>query len=285
MLYAPDAAARAAVADRLGEVTLVLTNGVVGLSAAEIDSMPNLKLISALGVGHENIDAAHAAARGIVVSNGAGTNDDTVADHAFALLLSAVRRIPYLNQATRDGVWRDALPMDMGVAGKRIGIVGLGRIGEKIARRGRAFDCEIGYHSRNRREASPYAYFADVPSLAAWSDFLIIATPGGAATRHLVNADVLRALGARGFLVNIARGSVVDTAALAAALAAKTIAGAGLDVYESEPNPPEPLLGFEQLVLTPHVGGRSPEALRASIDLFIANATRFLAGEAVTTPV
>lgn len=284
VLYAPDAPV-AGLGARAGDIAIVLTNGAVGLSAADMELLPALRLVSALGVGYENIDIAHARGRGIVVSNGAGTNDDNVADHALALLLATVRRIPVLDRATRNGIWRDAMPLDPGVSGKRTGIVGLGRIGEKIARRIGAFDCEIGYYSRNRRDGSAHRYFADLVSLAEWSDFLVVATPGGASTHHIVNAEVLRALGPQGFLVNIARGSVVDTAALASALDAGAIAGAGLDVYESEPDAPAALIGFEQVVLTPHVAGRSPEALQASIDLFIDNAHRHLAGEPVSTPL
>lgn len=284
VVYAPEAPV-ADVGARAGDITLVLTNGALGFSAADMDLLPALRLVSALGAGYENIDIAHARARGIVVSNGAGTNDDNVADHALGLLLAAVRRIPVLDRATRDGLWRDALPLDPCVSGKRAGIVGLGRIGEKIARRVAAFDCEIGYYSRSRRDASAYRYFADLVSLAQWSDYLIVATPGGAATHHMVNAEVLRALGPQGFLVNIARGSVVDTVALAEALRAGTLAGAGLDVYESEPDAPTALIDLDRVVLTPHVAGRSPEALQASVDHFIDNARRHLAGAAVSTPV
>ncbi len=285
LIYAPDPDRRRTNRARFSEVQVVLTNGTTGFNAEEIDSVPKMQLLCALGVGYERIDVAHAKARGVVVSNGAGTNDGTVADHAMALLLAAVRRIPVLNRATREGVWRDALPEDPGVANKRVGIVGLGRIGEKIARRALGFDCEVGYHSRTRRDASPYRYFDDVHALASWCDFLMIATPGGAQTHHLVNAAVLKALGPNGFVVNISRGSVVDTDALADALKQKTIAGAGLDVYESEPTPPAPLLELEQVVLTPHVAGRSPEAVRATIDLFVKNAERHFNGEAVTTPL
>lgn len=285
VVYAPDPASRAATAARLPEVEVVLTNGMVGFTAEEIDSTPRLRLLSALGVGYENLDLAHAKARGIVVSNGSGTNDNIVADHAMALLLAAIRRIPLLDRATRNGIWRDGLPVDPGLSGKKFGIVGLGQIGQKIARRAQGFDCEIGYFSRRQREASPHTYFADIMSLATWADILVVATPGGPETRHLINADVLKALGPKGFLINIARGSVVDTEALAAALAAQHIAGAGLDVYESEPEPPRNLLGFEQLVLTPHVGGRSPEAVRATVDLFVANALRYFEGKDVTTPI
>jgi D-3-phosphoglycerate dehydrogenase len=250
-----------------------------------MDRMPKLEFISALGAGYENVAVDHARSRGIVLVNGAGTNDHCVADHAFALLLSIVRDVPRLDEATREGVWRDALPMRPNVSGKRLGIVGLGNIGEKIARRGAGFDMEIGYHNRKPREDSPLRYFDSAEALAHWCDFLVVSTPGGAGTRHLIGERVLDALGPQGFVVNVSRGSVVDTAALARALTARTIAGAALDVYEGEPHPPEALLALRNVVLTPHVGGRSPEAITASVDNFISNAKRHFAGESVLTPI
>ncbi|WP_198970151.1 2-hydroxyacid dehydrogenase [Xylophilus sp. ASV27] len=286
LLYAPTAAERAAqIAARGAEVRVVLTIGTVGLSAAEIDAMPRLELVCTLGVGYERVDVEHARARGIALANGAGTNDDCVADQALGLLLAAVRRIPQNDRACREGLWRDALPMSPQVAGKRMGILGLGTIGRKIAQRARGFDIEVGYHNRKPRADVPYAYFGTLAALAAWCDFLVIATPGGAATRHMVDAEVLAALGPRGYLVNIARGSVVDTAALADALAQQRIAGAALDVYESEPERPETLLGFAELVLSPHVSGRSPEAIQNTVSRFIANADGHFAGRGVVSPI
>ncbi|PQV48071.1 2-hydroxyacid dehydrogenase [Paraburkholderia sp. BL21I4N1] len=285
-IHAPDSAQRAAaIAAHGGIFRAVLTNGTTGLSAAEIDQMPQLELLSALGAGYENLAVDHARARGIVVVNGAGTNDHCVADHAFALLLAVVRDVPQLDQATRVGVWRDTLPMRPNVSGKRLGIVGLGNIGAKVARRGGGFDMEVAYHNRTPRAGSPLRYFDSVTALAQWSDFLVVATPGGAGTRHLIDARVLDALGPQGFVVNVSRGSVLDTAALAQALAAGTIAGAALDVYEGEPHPPEALLALRNVVLTPHVGGRSPEAFAASVDNFLSNAKRHFAGEPVLTPI
>ncbi|NKJ48938.1 hydroxyacid dehydrogenase [Burkholderia sp. SG-MS1] len=286
VVYVPDTGQHDAAIAMHGEtIRAVLTNGTIGLSAAAIDRMPQLELVSALGAGYENLAVDHARARGIVLVNGAGTNDHCVADHAFALLLAVVRDVPQLDQATRKGVWRDALPLQPNVSHKRLGIVGLGHIGEKIARRGAGFDMEIGYHNRQPREGSPLRYFDSVQALAQWCDLLVVATPGGAGTRHLIDASVLDALGPQGFVVNVSRGSVVDTAALARALTSGTIAGAGLDVYEGEPQPPEALLALRNVVLTPHVGGRSPEAITASVDNFLINARRHFAGEPVLTPI
>ena len=286
VLYAPDAAqAAAAIAEHGSRIAVVLTIGATGLSAAQIDALPRVSLICALGAGYENIAVAHAKARGIVVANGAGTNDDCVADHVWGLLIATVRGIPKLDKLTRDGVWRTALPLPPNVSHKRIGIIGLGTIGKKIAQRAQGFEMEVGYHNRTARTDVPYRYFSDVTALAAWADFLVVATPGGAGTQHLVNAPVLQALGPRGYVVNIARGSVIDTAALAHALRKGQVAGAGLDVYESEPAPPAELVALDTVVLTPHVAGWSPEAVQASVDRFMENARRHLAGEALVSPI
>jgi hypothetical protein len=286
LVYVPDAQEhQGAIAAHGARVRVVLTIGSVGLTAAQMDGLPALTLVCALGAGYENIAVAYAKARGIVVANGAGTNDDCIADHAFGLLIAVVRGIPKLDAATRAGVWRTSLPLPPNVSHKRLGIVGLGAIGKKIARRALGFDLQVGYHSRSARTDVPYRYFDDVVSLAAWADFLIVATPGGQGTQHLVNAEVLDALGPRGYVVNIARGSVIDTEALAGALRAGRLAGAGLDVYESEPAPPAALLDLDTVVLTPHVAGWSPEAVQASVDRFVENARRHLAGESPVSPV
>ncbi|MCW3505130.1 2-hydroxyacid dehydrogenase [Burkholderia cenocepacia] len=283
--YAPTPDARErAIAEHGGTIRAVLTNGSTGLTAAEIDRLPQLTFVSALGAGYEHIDVAHAKARGIVVVTGAGTNDDCVADHAFALLLAAVRNVVQLDAKTRAGVWRDGLSMPPNVSGKKLGIVGLGKIGEKCARRAAGFDIKIGYHNRSEKPV-PHRYFDRVDALAQWADFLIVATPGGAGTRHLIDRTVLDALGPGGFLVNVSRGSVVDTAALAAALRERRIAGAGLDVYEGEPEPPRALTDLDSVVLTPHMGGWSPEALDRSVRQFLDNAARHFAGQPVLTPV
>jgi lactate dehydrogenase-like 2-hydroxyacid dehydrogenase len=286
LLYAPQPAQKAEFMQSHGaQIRAVLTIGPIGFSAADMDALPALSLVCALGAGYENIDVAHARARGIVVANGAGTNDDCVADHAFALLLSVVRAIPALNESTRQGVWRDRLPLRPNFSHKRLGILGLGTIGAKLAQRGVGFDLAIGYHNRRPREGVAHAYFDSPLALAEWADYLVVATPGGAATRHLVDARVLDALGPQGYLVNIARGSVVDTQALADALRAGRIAGAGLDVYESEPAPPALLFDLPNVVLTPHVAGGSPEAVGASVERFVENATRHFAGQAPVSPV
>ncbi len=287
VIDAPDPAARAAaIATRADEIDLVLTNGTVGFKADEIAALPRLRLLAALGVGHENLDLAAARARGVAVCNGAGTNDDCVADHALALLLASVRALPQQGAALRAGVWRDALPLFPHFNRRQLGIIGLGAIGQKIARRAAAFGMVIGYHNRQpRADAGEAAYFDSVARLAAWADDLVVATPGGAATRHIVNAEVLAALGSGGHVVNVARGSCVDTAALAAALRDGRIAGAALDVYESEPRPPAELVGLDNVILTPHVAGWSPQSIEASVMNFVANVEALAQGEPLPTPL
>jgi lactate dehydrogenase-like 2-hydroxyacid dehydrogenase len=284
--YAPtDGEREDAVKAQGAQVQAVLTNGTVGIRADEVDAMPALSLLCTLGAGYENVPLAHARARGIVLANGAGTNDDSVADHALGLLLAVVRAIPQQAEACRAGIWRDALPLRPQLARKRLGLFGLGNVGRKIAQRGAAFDMAVGYHTRAARSDVSYRHFDELLALASWCDFLVVAAPGGAATRHRVNAEVLKALGPEGYLVNIARGSIVDTKALADALRAGALGGAGLDVYESEPLPPTGLLGLPNVVLTPHVAGASPEAKDATLQCFLDNAALHFAGQAVRTPI
>jgi len=292
LIYAPNdglgadrSRGAAAIAARGKDVRAVLTNGTNGLTHAEIDAMPKLEIICTLGVGTENVPLAHATQRGIRVCNAAHTNDDCAADHAMALLLAAVRGIPKLNRFAREGLYRDDIPRPPHVSGRRLGILGMGGIGRKIARRAAGFDLEIGYCTRRKRDDVPYVYFGNVRDLAEWADFLIAAAPGGSETYHLVDDAVLEALGPDGVVVNVGRGSVVDTRAVAGALRSGAIMAAALDVYEGEPTPPAPLLDLENALLTPHVGGISPQAIHASLVRFIDNATRHFAGQPLVTPV
>ncbi|WMD22025.1 2-hydroxyacid dehydrogenase [Achromobacter seleniivolatilans] len=284
-IYAPTATARAqAIQDHADSIRIVLTRGATGFRAEEMAALPKLELICSLGVGYENIDLNAAAARGIVVTNGPGANAVSVADHAMALLLGAARHLPQADAWVRQGHWSGF--MGPQVSGKRLGILGLGTIGLEIAKRGaNGFGMSVGYYNRRPRPESGYTYFDNPRDLAAASDFLVVATPGGAGTRHLVNADVLEALGPDGYLVNIARGSVVDTDALITALAEGRLAGAGLDVVDGEPHVPDALKQLGNVVLTPHSAGRSPEAVAATVALFLQNATAHFSGQPVLTPV
>ena len=286
LTYAPSHEERlAAIAAHGPKFRAVLTIGVLGLTAAEIAAMPALELVCCMGAGYELVDVDAVRARGIALANGQGTNDDCVADHAFGLLIGAVRGFHMLDRLCREGVWRLAIPQPPNVSGKRLGILGMGTIGEKIAKRAGGFDMTIGYHNRKPKDGSPHRYFDSLKALAEWSDMLICAAPGGAATKHIVNAEVLDALGPKGFLVNIGRGSIVDTEALATALRDGRLGGAGIDVYESEPKRPEALIGLDNLILTPHLAGWSPEAIEASFKRFLENAEGHFAGRGVVTPI
>ncbi|GAB4068219.1 2-hydroxyacid dehydrogenase [Ancylobacter sonchi] len=283
----PDLRARARhIREMAPHARAVLTNGSTGLSAGDIAALPNLEIICALGAGYERIDLAAARERGIVVTHGPGTNAACVADHAMALLMAAARGLVSADAAVRRGGWTGARQLRPTISGKKLGILGLGTIGEQIARRGSAgFGMPVAYHSRTAREGSDWLYLPSVRELAAWSDFLVVATPGGATTRHLVDEGVLDALGPDGFLINIARGSVVDTEALIAALRQGRVAGAALDVVEGEPDIPPELIGLDNIILTPHIAGRAPEAAKATLGLVIDNLQAHFGGRAVLTPV
>lgn len=284
--HAPtDAARAAAMAQQGAGAAVVLTTGNAGLTAAEMNAMPQLELVCAFGAGYEGIDVAHARKNAIVVSHAPGANDSSVADHALALLLSLVRNVPALDKACRQGLWRDDLPLPASLAKKKMGIVGLGQIGGKIASRAAGFEMEVGYRNRHPRSETGLRHFPDLLSMARWCDFLILSAPGGPDTHHMIDTQVLAALGPQGYLVNVGRGSLVDTAALAAALRAGAIAGAALDVYEGEPAVPQALCSLPNVLLTPHIAGSCPEAMRACVNLFIDNVHRHFSGQPVRTPV
>lgn len=246
--------------------------------------LPNLSMICAQGVGFEGIDAAAARARGIIITHGPGTNDDCVADHAMALLLAVLRDIPNKNAIVRAGKWREGGTMRPYAKGKNLGIFGLGEIGSRIARRAEAFDMKIIYHNRRPKAGVSWRYAGSPLELAELADILMITAPGGAETRHAVGKEVLAALGEEGFLINVGRGSIVDTDALVEALRNGGIAGAGLDVVDGEPNIPELLRSLTNVIITPHMAGRSRETIDATIKLVIANLKAHFAGQPVLTP-
>lgn len=278
------AARTAAIAQHGATIDAVLTRGPLGLTAPEIDALPKLQIITVIGAGYERVDLPAARQRGIVVTNGAGVNASAVADHAMALLLAVVRDIPRADASVRRGEWSKV--MRPSLAGKRLGVLGLGAVGMAIAKRASlGFGMPVGYHSRQARSEVDYTWFPDARALAHNSDVLVIATPGGDGTRQLVDAAVIEALGPQGFVVNVARGSVVDTAALLDALATGRLAGAGLDVFEDEPNVPEPLKALPNVVLTPHVAGLSPDAVKATVELVTQNLLAHFSGRPVLTPV
>ena len=273
-----------AITHHANEIDAVLTRGPLGLTADEIAVLPNLKIICVIGAGYEQVDLATAAARGITVTNGAGANATAVADHAMAMLLALLRDIPRADASTRRGEWNRVISPS--VSGKRMGIIGLGAVGLAIAKRAaQGFDMSVSYHSRNPRDGVPYTYCGSPLQLAEAVDILVVATPGGAGTQHLVDAQVLDALGREGYLVNIARASVVDTDALARALQQGRIAGAALDVFDDEPKVPDAFKALGNTVLTPHVAGQSPQAAQDTVALVLRNLQAYFAGEPVLTPV
>ncbi len=278
-------AARAAVARRHGEaIRAIVTNGVTPISAELIAALPRLEIICAQGVGYEGVDMAAARARGIEVTHGPGTNADCVADHAMALLLALLRDVAGNTAVIRAGGWRERNAMRPAAGGRRLGLLGFGQIATRIARRAGAFDMAVAYCARRRREDSDLPFMPDVRALARWADILVVVVPGGAETRHMVDAEVLACLGPDGFLVNVGRGSVVDTAALVAALQDGRLAGAALDVFEEEPAVPQALRDHPDVLLTPHMAGRSPDAIQATITLLLDNLRAHFAGRPVPTP-
>ena len=250
-----------------------------------MDQLPRLGAIVCYGTGYDGVDLAAAAARNIAVGHSPGANAASVADIAMTLLLAATRRLLAADHFVRSGDWAASRqsPMmrpQMGLPGRRIGVYGIGEIGRKIAARCAAFEAEVGYYSRNRHDV-PYQYFPTLQALADWCSVLMVAVRAGADTQHAVDAGILARLGKDGYIVNISRGSVIDEAALVRALSDKTIAGAGLDVYDREPHAPDALTALPNVVLTPHIGGHTLDSHVAMQDCVLANLTAFFQGKAL----
>ena len=278
-----DPAAFAAIAPR---IRAIAASGESKVPRELIAQLPALEIVSVFGVGYDGIDVAAARERGIAVTHTPNVLNDEVADLAMALVLAVSRRLVEADRYVRTGAWaKGPMPLARKVSGARMGIVGLGRIGNAIARRAEAFGMSIAYTARAEKADAPYPYFATAEALAREVDFLVVITPGGAATRKLIDAKVLAALGKKGYLVNVARGSVVDEPALVEALRAGTIAGAGLDVFENEPNVPAELLELDNVVLTPHVGSATWQTRQAMADLSFGNLQAHFAGKPLLSPV
>ena len=276
-------------ADELGSIRAMITAGGSPLPGRMMDLMPKLGAIVCYGTGYDGVDLKAAAERKITVGHSPGANAASVADIAVTLLLAATRRLLVLDNYVRSGDWAAAKPSPMmrpqaGMPGRKIGVYGIGEIGRKIAARCAAFESEVGYFSRSKRDL-PYQYFPSLEALADWCSVLMIAVRAGPETHHVVGADILSRLGEDGYVVNIARGSVIDQGALVKALTEKTIAGAGLDVYAKEPQAPDALTTLPNVVLTPHTGGHTLESHRAMQDCVIANLTAFFAGKPLAYPV
>ena len=247
------------LAEHADEITVAVTSGRTGVDAALMTALPHLGAVVNFGVGYDTTDVEAAASRGIAVSNTPDVLTDCVADTAVGLMIDVLRQFSAADRYLRDGRWPvdGNYPLTRQVSNTRVGIIGLGRIGNAIAHRLSAFGCSISYHNRHQVADSPYSYATSPVELARRVDVLIVAAAGGAETRHLIDREVLDALGADGYLINIARGSVVDEAALVDALTAGRLAGAGLDVFADEPQVPELCSTMDNVVLLPHVGERN----------------------------
>ena len=269
-----------------GRIRGIQTNASAGADAVLIAALPRLEIISSLGVGVDPIDMDAAGRRGIIVTNTPELLNDCVADLAMGLTLATVRRISLGDRFVRAGSWlKGPLPFTHKVGGMTMGILGYGKIGKAIARRAEAFGMRIVYHGRHEQQGMAHKYYASLAEMARDCDVLMVICPGGPATRHLVNAEVLAALGPEGTLINIARGSVVDEPALVKALADGTLGAAGLDVFEAEPKVPEALFKLDNVVLQPHVASATHETRKIMGDLAVDNLRAHFSGKPVLTRV
>ena len=268
------------------DIRAVLTIGTIGFTAKEMDELPNLGLVCAQGVGFEGIDVAAARERGIAVTHGPGTNAETVADHTLGLMLACLRRIPQSDAGLRQGQWQKIRRSAPVLHGKTLGLLGMGNVARTIARRAHyGFDMPIVYFSRQPKPDLDWTHESDPQRVAAQADVLVSALPGGPDTRHLIDAPLLEAMKPEGIVINIGRGSVVNSDALVRAVTEKRIAGAALDVFEHEPDVPQALKDEPRIIMTPHTAGLSPEALDATVALVIKNLEAFRDGQAPVTPV
>jgi hydroxypyruvate reductase len=276
--YADKAAFLSEHGDRLRGICAY--SGAAPVDAALLALLPNVGIIVNMGAGFDSVDIDAAKARGIVVTNAGGANAIDVAEHAMGLILAVAREIAAADRYTRDGRWKaeGRMPVGRRLSGRRLGILGLGHIGRAIARCAGGFDMPVYYHSRRPVSRVPYTYVETPEALAREVDVLVVAAPGGPETRRLVGRAAIDALGPDGILVNIGRGSVVDETALIDALIEGRLGGAGLDVFEAEPDIPERLLALPNVVLQPHIAGATREGLEATIQSTVANIRNFFTG-------
>jgi lactate dehydrogenase-like 2-hydroxyacid dehydrogenase len=264
----------------------VVTSAPVGVSDDLILKLPNLKVISSFGVGYDKINVPFAKERGIQVGYTPDVLNDCVADTAMGLVLNVARHFTNADRYVKEGQWPTGkFALGTKVSGKRLGILGLGRIGRAIAKRAEGFDMQIAYHNRNKIPASPYEYAESLLALAQWSDFLVIASSAGPENQKLVSREVIDALGPNGYLINISRGSVIDEDYLIQALKNNKIAGAGLDVFVDEPNVPAELRALDNVVLFPHIASATTETRAAMSNLVLENLHSFFATGTVAVSV
>lgn len=268
------------------QVEALVTSAAMGLPAGWLDALPRLRVVSSFGVGTDKLPLDACRERGIAVGYTPDVLNDCVADTAMAGLLAAARQVCAADRFVRERHWpQGPFALTTQVSGKRLGILGLGRIGQTIARRASGFDMEVAYHGRNPVQGVSWRYEASLSELARWADFLVLAVSGGAPTRHMVNETVLQALGPKGILVNVARGSVVDEAALVRCLQTGELGGAALDVFESEPHVPEALMALPHVVLMPHMASGTVETRQRMADQTLRNLQAGLRGEPMISPL
>jgi len=272
----------------IGErITSVATTGGKGLTAEQISLMPNLKIVSSSGVGYDSIDITACTRRGIKVTNTPGVLTNDVADTAIMLIISTLRQLVKGDRWVRSGdfIEKGLMPLTTSVTGKKLGIVGMGSIGQAIAARALPLGLEISYFGPNEKTDVLYCFTSDLITLAEWADILVLSCPGGETTRDLIDTNVLNALGKTGTLINVARGSVVNQPALLKALSSNAIAGAGLDVYANEPHGSADFVDLENVVLYPHLASGTVETRDAMAQLVCDNLEAFFAGKPLLTPV
>jgi len=270
---------------RAGDIRAIVTRSNLEVPAALVERLPTLEIIATNGVGYDLIPLALAARRGIAVSNTPDVLNAAVAELCIGSLLALLRQLPQADRYVREGRWAGAsFPLTSSLAGKHVGIVGLGRIGKDIARRLEPFGVALAYHGRSDQQLA-WRFEADLAALARDADILIVAAPGGAETARMIDARVLEALGPRGILVNVARGSLVDEEALLAALAEQRIAGAALDVFDREPDIDARFFGLENVLLMPHMGSATQETRAAMAQLMLDNLRSWFGSGRVLTPV
>ncbi len=264
----------------------IVTGGVTGASRALMESMPKLEIVAVNGIGTDAVDLDYARSRGIRVTTTPDVLTDDVADLAMALILATARQLCVGDRYVRQGLWgRQALPLARKASGKKLGILGLGRIGRAIARRAEGFDMDIAYTDVVAIPDAAYRHEPSLPALARWADILVVAASGGAASRAIVNAEVLEALGPQGMLVNVARGSIVDELALVRALEDGRLGAAGLDVFVDEPRVPEALWRMDNVVLQPHRASATIETRIAMGELVVSNIEAQFAGRPLLSAV
>lgn len=267
-------------------IRAVVGNATAGADAELIDALPRLEIVASFSVGLDKVDLGKCKEKGIRVSNTPDVLTDDVADLAIGLMLTTLRRICESDQYVRNGLWkRGDFKLTTKFSGKTVGIIGMGRIGKAIAKRAEAFSCPVSYYSRSQKPDTKYKYFPSVVELASNCHILVVACPLTAETRHIINREVIDALGPKGVLINIGRGPHVDEPELVSALVEGRLGGAGLDVFENEPEVPEKLFGVDNVVLTPHVGSGTVETRKAMADLVIGNLEAHFLNKPLLTPV